>query len=375
MTDCSRRQLICGLAGLAAEMSVAGAQRRPRLRVTTVLNGRASVPLVTLPTEWLYLDPDGARREPLATETAVYVPLRSGKVVALVQRDGARLWETAPGVATTGALARLGERLIACATRPVADGVTGPVGIVRFLDAATGVVRREIELPSPITSPLVGDGVRLYARLGTTEAAAFRPDDFSLLWQVTGDFTEHLTCDGDGVLVGTRSGALWRLRAADGGRQWGCTLGGAPGPATGDAEQVYCGTAQGEVVAIRRADGRIRWRRRVGGTVAAPPLIDRERVLIASYDNFLYAFAGRTGVMLWRQQMAGRLATPPVRLTEDSVAVAALDDDEITIVSSVDGRIIARRRLASERVFSALHLAGGLVIAATERGVVAAKLL
>lgn len=372
MTDGGRRRVMYGLALLAIGGPTL-AQQRLRLRATSALNGRAAVPLVALPTEWLYLDPESARRSPLATETAVYVPLRSGKVVALARRDGARLWETAPGVATTGALYRLGDQLVACATRPAEDGV-GAVGVVRLLDATTGVVRREAASPSPVTSPLVGDGVRLYARLGTTETAAFNPEDFSIVWRVTGDFTEHVTCDGDGVLVGTPDGALWRLRAADGVRWWACAVGGTPGPAVGDAERVYCGTAQGEVVAVRRADGRVQWRRRVGGAVVAPPLIDRERVLVASYDNFLYAFAGRTGEMAWRQQMAGRLTTPPVRLTEDSVAAAALDDPEITIVNSRDGRILARRSLAAERIFSALHVVAGMVVVATERGVVAAKL-
>ncbi len=370
--SCSR-WLGCGLALLALGDSVATSQPRPRLRASGVLNGRATVPLVTLPAEWLYLDPDGARREPLVTEAAVYVPLRSGKVVALARQDGTRLWETSPGVATAGTLYRLGDRLVACATRPPADG-DAATGVVRLLDLATGVVQREISLPRPITSNLVSDGVRLYARLGATEVAALDPGDFSILWRVSGDFTEHLTCDGDGLLAGLTAGALWSLRAADGARQWACELGAQPGPAAGDAERVYCGTAQGDAVAIRRADGRIRWRRRTGGAIAAPPLIDRGRALFASYDNFLYAFDGARGEMQWRQQMAGRLTAPPTPLTETTLAVAALDDGEITIVSRLDGRIVARWQLADERLFSALCRAPGLLIAATERGIAAVKL-
>ncbi|OYT71342.1 MAG: hypothetical protein CFK52_08250 [Chloracidobacterium sp. CP2_5A] len=365
------RWLSCGLSLLVAGASLAVAQQRPR--VTSVLNGRATVPLVTLPTEWLYLDPDGARQEPLVTEAAVYLPLRSGKVVALARQDGARLWETSPGVATAGTLYRLGDRLVACATRPAGDGAAA-TGVVRLLDLATGVARREISLPLPITSHLVGDGARLYARLGATEVAALDPGDFSILWRVSGDFTEHLTCDRDSLLVGARAGALWSLRAADGVRQWVCELGARPGPARGDAERVYCGTTQGEVIAIRRADGRIRWRRRTGGAIAAPPLIDRGRALVVSYDNFLYAFDGQSGAMQWRQQMAGRLTASPTPLTETTLAVAALDDREITVVNSLDGRIVARWQLEEERLFSALHPAQGLIIAATERGIAAVRL-
>lgn len=350
------------------------AQQRLRQRPAPSLNARLAVVPTLLSTDWLYLDPDGARQEPLVTEDIVYVPLRSGKVVALAQADGARLWESAPGVATTTKLYRLGDTLLACAASPAADGFL-PGGIVRLLDLATGVVRREVQLPAPVTSRVVGDGRGLYVRLGTTEIAALDPQDFSRRWSVTGDFTEHLVYDGGTVFVGTATGALWALDAGDGRRLWSSVLGARPGPAAADGEMVYCGTAAGEVVAVGRTDGRCRWRRRTGAAVGAAPLLGQGQVIVASYDNFLYAFHPATGEMQWRQQMAGRLTSPPVWLTETTLAVAALDDPEITVVQVRDGRIVTRWRFASERIFSALQVWQGRVVVATERGIAVARLL
>jgi len=363
--------VVVGLALALSQMLVA--QQRLRWRPAPPLNGRVAIAPTTLPTDWLYLDPDSARQEPLVTENAVYVPLRTGKVVALARTDGARLWESAPGVATTAKLYRLGDTLLACASRPAADG-SPPGGIVRLLDLTTGVVRREVTLPAPITSRVVEDGVRLYVRLGAAEIAALDPHDFSCRWSVAGDFTEHLTYARGTVFVGTSAGALWALDAGDGRRQWDCALGAPPGPAAIGGEMVYCGTSDGEVVAIGRADGRLRWRRRTGAAVMAPPLIAHQQVLVASYDNFLYAFHPQTGELRWQQQMAGRLVSPPSWLTETTLAVAALDDREITVVQAPDGRIVARWQLASERIFSALHVEQGMVVMATERGIAAARL-
>ncbi len=363
--------LAVGLALGIGQMLVA--QQRPRWRPAPSLNGRSAIAPTILPTDWLYLDPDSARQEPLVTENAVYVPLRTGKVVALARTDGARLWESAPGVATTAKLYRLGDALLACASSPAAES-SPPGGIVRLLDLTTGVVRREVTLPAPITSRVVEDGVRLYVRLGTHEIAALDSQDFSRRWSVTGDFTEHLAYAGGTVVVGTSAGALWALDAEDGRRRWACALGAPPGPAVAGEEMVYCGTSDGEVVAIRRADGRLRWRRRTGAAVMAPPLIGRGQVLVASYDNFLYAFHPQTGDLRWQQQMAGRLVSPPSWLTETTFAVAALDDREITVVQAPDGRIVARWQLASERIFSALHVEQGMVVIATERGIAAARL-
>ncbi len=368
--------LAVGLALAMSQMLVA--QQRPRWRPAPPLNGRSAIAPTMLSTDWLYLDPDSARQEPLVTENVVYVPLRTGKVVALARTDGARLWESAPGVATTATLHRLGDTLLVCAASPAADG-SPPGGIVRLLDLTTGVVRREVTLPAPITSRVVEDGVRLYVRLGTHEIAALDPQDFSRRWSVAGDFTEHLAYAGGTVVVGTSAGALWALDAEDGRRRWACALGAPPGPAAaGPAaageEMVYCGTSDGEVVAIRRADGRLRWRRRTGAAVTAPPLVGCGQVLVASYDNFLYAFHPQTGALRWQQQMAGRLVSPPSWLTETTFAVAALDDREITVVQAPDGRIVARWQLASERIFSALHVEQGMVVMATERGIAAARL-
>lgn len=141
-----------------------------------------------------------------------------------------------------------------CASSPAADG-SPPGGIVRLLDLTTGVVRREVTLPAPITSQVVSDGLWLYVRLGTNEIAALNPQDFSRGWSVTGDFTEHLAYAAGAVFVGTSAGALWALDAKDGRRRWTCVLGATPGPAAAGEEMVYCGTSNGEVVAVRRADG------------------------------------------------------------------------------------------------------------------------
>ncbi|AEP12091.1 MULTISPECIES: outer membrane protein assembly factor BamB family protein [Chloracidobacterium] len=363
--------VVVGLALALSQMLVA--QQRLRWRPAPPLNGRVAIAPTTLPTDWLYLDPDSARQEPLVTENAVYVPLRTGKVVALARTDGARLWESAPGVATTAKLYRLGDALLACASSPAADG-SPPGGIVRLLDLTTGVVRREVTLPAPITSQVVSDGLWLYVRLGTNEIAALNPQDFSRGWSVTGDFTEHLAYAAGAVFVGTSAGALWALDAKDGRRRWTCVLGATPGPAAAGEEMVYCGTSNGEVVAVRRADGRLRWRRRTGAAVMTPPLIRHGQVLVASYDNFLYAFHPQTGELRWQQQMAGRLASPPSWLTETTLAVAALDDSEITVVQVPDGRIVARWQLATERIFSVLHVEQGMVVMATERGIAAARL-
>jgi outer membrane protein assembly factor BamB len=195
--------LAVGLALVLSQMLVA--QQRSRWRPAPSLNGRSAIAPTILSTDWLYLDPDSARQEPLVTERTVYVPLRTGKVVALARTDGARLWESAPGVATTAKLHRLGDALLACASRPAAEG-SPPGGIVRLLDMTTGVVRREVTLPAPITSRVVEDGVRLYVRLGTAEIAALDPQDFSRRWSVAGDFTEHLAYAGGTARAGCRRG-------------------------------------------------------------------------------------------------------------------------------------------------------------------------
>jgi outer membrane protein assembly factor BamB len=82
-------------------------------------------------------------------------------------------------------------------------------------------------------------------------------------------------------------------------------------PALGEAV-VAVGTADRNIVLVDRASGEVLWRSRLDGTVRSGPLLDEDRLYIASEaqpDGRVYAVRLRDGKVLWRTP-AGSVAAP-----------------------------------------------------------------
>lgn len=364
-----RRFLLVMLLGALCAPAVFGQQRRPRIK--TVLAGRLALTPVVLPRAWEYLTADVVRWKPTASATAVFYALSDGRVVALSLADGKLLWETAPGLATSAPPTLDGDELIVGAEREQ-DGAK--TGIARILDAATGVVKRTVALPAPLTSELVAAGGGSFlTRLGERGLALLEAKTLAVKWKADGPFTGVPCVDGTQVFMGTSEGMFFSFDLADGKKRWERRLEGTVGSSACDAKRVYVGTSLARFQALDRMTGRIVWQRPTGAAVQAVPLVMGNRLLVVSFDNFLYAYDPGDGEMLWRQMMAGRLTFEPLALNPGTVAVAAFDSDEITVVQVADGRVTARWVVADERIFAGLVARNGLVVVPVERGAAAVR--
>lgn len=356
------------LLGALCAPAVLGQQRRPRIK--TVLAGRLALTPVVLPRAWEYLTADVVRWKPTASAAAVFYALSDGRVVALSLADGKLLWETAPGLATSAPPTLDGDELVVGAEREQ-DGAK--TGVARVLDAATGVVKRTVSLPAPLMSELVPAGGGFLARIGEQGLALLEAKTLAVKWKVDGPFTGVPCVDGAQAFAGTSEGLFFSFELADGKKRWERRLEGTVGSPACDAKRVYVGTSLGRFHALDRMTGKVVWERPTGASVQAAPLVMGNRLLVASYDNFLYAYDPGGGEMLWRQMMAGRLTFEPLALNPGTVAVAAFDSDEITVVQVADGRVTARWVVAEERIFAGLVARNGLVVVPVERGATAVR--
>ena len=99
-------------------------------------------------------------------------------------------------------------------------------------------------------------------------------------------------------------------------------------PALGETV-IAAGTADRNVVLLDRASGDVLWRSRVGGAVRAGPLLDEDRLYVAteSPDGRVYAIRLRDGRPLWRVR-AGSVVAP---LAFDSGGIYAGTEDGAVI--------------------------------------------
>jgi outer membrane protein assembly factor BamB len=154
--------------------------------------------------------------------------------------------------------------------------------------------------------------------------------------------------------------------SADPRPQWRTGTGRAVrgAPALGE-NVVAVGTVERTVVLLNRESGELLWRSRLGGTIHGGPLLDEDRLYVATEaapDGRVYALRLRTGKPIWVAKTGGIEA--PLAL--DGTAEALYAGSEAGVAMRLDpetGRILWRRRLAGAIRAAPIPTDRGLAVA------------
>ena len=147
---------------------------------------------------------------------------------------------------------------------------------------------------------------------------------------------------------------------------WHVTMGrGVRGsPALGEAV-VAVGTADRNLVLLDRSSGEVLWRAHLDGTVRAGPLLDEDRLYVATEsqpDGRVYAVRLRDGRRLWRAY-AGSVTAP---LAFDGEAIYAGTEDGVVLRMEPErGQVQWRTSLSGAVRAGPLSTPHGLVVATT----------
>lgn len=134
------------------------------------------------------------------------------------------------------------------------------------------------------------------------------------------------------------------------------------GIAIGDSV-IAVGTLDRTVVLLERASGRVIWRRRVPGTVAGGPLLDGDRLYVATQatpDGRILALRLKTGANAWVARAGG--VTAPLALT-DSFVVSVSDAGLVQAWNAATGRLAWQRALGRAARATPVPTAAGIIVA------------
>jgi eukaryotic-like serine/threonine-protein kinase len=244
---------------------------------------------------------------PLAADTSadasqVYVPLRTGALLAIEHRHGRIRWTIE--VATTHRAASGDDRVFVA---PDAGGVTA-------LDAATGAVQWHTRAVGPVSAPLLWQAGWLIAGTAGGEIVALRAADGQEIWRRALGAVMHRSPGivGDRLYVPLEDGRIAALDLLSGGAIWERQLRDAPGRLLALEDRLFAGAADNFFYCLSTRDGRVLWRWRIGAEVAGAPVVDDERVYVAALDNALRGLDRRSGVQRWRRPLPVRPAGSPV---------------------------------------------------------------
>lgn len=296
---------------------------------------------------------------PLAADSRrVFVATRDGALRALDPLTGSVLWklEGLPGRVS----AADGVLLV----RDESGGLTSlnpRTGAVRW-HAASGVAGtlpalvdgdRVIVAGQGVASLLLETGVPVWVDGAGAETTA--PPVATTARLITGEKDGTLRCRDRAT--GT---SLWTLRTRE------ALL--AP-PLVDEARQrLYLGTADRQILEVSLDRGERGWSWRVGADVGYAGLLQKDRVLFASYDAVLYALASG-GNLAWRGALPSRPAGAPLAV-DGHVLVACLEN-QVVAFRAETGVPAGSFKTPAEIRTPPIQAAGFLVFGMRDRSVIA----
>lgn len=236
---------------------------------------------------------------PAYDKVRAYVPLRSGKLVAVSLADGQIVWSADRA---THLMPATGDASVF-----VADGEA-----VHALDGSGGSVRWRLDLASPMSAPLLWDTGWLIVGLENGQILALRGKDGRQIWQrqLSGAMRVTPSIVGERLVVPVEDGHVLALTLETGEHLWDQKLGGSPAPILA-VDDLFVGSTDNFLYCLSRRDGRVKWYWRTGADIVGPPVVDDQRVYFVSLDNVLRALDRRSGVQRWRRSLAARAAAGP----------------------------------------------------------------
>jgi outer membrane protein assembly factor BamB len=135
-------------------------------------------------------------------------------------------------------------------------------------------------------------------------------------------------------------------------------------PALGETV-IAVGAADRVVALVDRATGQVLWRARVGGTIHGGPLLETDRVYVATEaapDARIYALRLRDGTRLWSTSTESVVA--PLALDGDTL-YAATETGLVERLATEDGRVTWRRQLPGAVRGAPVPTRDGIVVATT----------
>jgi outer membrane protein assembly factor BamB len=308
----------------------------------------------------------------------VYAASNNGDVYAFRLKDGERLWKVSTDFELSAGPG-LGNNIVVVAAQD---------GTVLTLDAATGKKLWQVGVDSEVlASPAVSDDAVV---VHTTDGhvIALSPGSGQKLWNISRE-PPKLSLRGSAApliigstaYVGLNTGKLLALNLADGSQRWEAMVSSPSGSdelsrltdldgaVAHDSSDLFAVTYQGKVAEISPDNGQILWSREMSSYTGVST--DDGNAYVSDVHGGVWALRKDSGVPTWTQPaLRARDVTLPVPY-QGTVVVGDLDG-YLHFMSASDGTFVARVSLDSDAIQAPPIVAGGLLVAVSTGGDLAA---
>jgi outer membrane protein assembly factor BamB len=193
--------------------------------------------------------------------------------------------------------------------------LSSAAGNMFLVDAATGGILAEVDLPFELAIPPLVELPRLYFGTPAGELVAYdfekKTEDFKT---PIGERPLALARSGEALVASGSERTLTAIDARSGTELWRLR-GRSPfaAPATFQEDRVYIGNDAGDFYSLSLEDGKTRFRWATGAAIRFAALVEERLVYVTSFGNELYAYDAGGGSEQMRVALPGRPASSPVR--------------------------------------------------------------
>lgn len=103
---------------------------------------------------------------------------------------------------------------------------------------------------------------------------------------------------------------------------------------------IISGYDSGTVFALSQSDSDTIWRFRTGGKISGI-LTFNDKIIVSSYDNFVYCLKEKDGEIIWKKRFPGRV-TDTFKISENEFGVRSTYGNELFVLDVISGSTIER---------------------------------
>lgn len=299
-------------------------------------------------------------------DSRLFLTRAGGKVGAIDNGSGKGVWQSDFGGTVVSNLFGDKDSIFFATNSVSVSTVTKPaVTSLRSISRQTGIVGWTTSLPFSEDIYLGESEGKLFA-IGAANGgvSAIVKADGGTAWQslLNKKLTTAPLFGADSIVFALESGEIVIISPIDGRTLFQIKTESIPVSLyLADGNILIWGDKKGNISAVDTSTSHLQWKFKSGAQVSTITAAGK-KILVTSYDNFVYLMSPIDGRISWKRRLAGRAAERPL-VTEAFVAVTIVGEPGVSFLDARSGKLINRISLDEDDyvIGKSLFAHGGII--------------
>ena len=278
---------------------------------------------------------------------------QQGTLTAIDLSSLDRIWRSEPGGKISSNIVTYGDKFFLVTNTVGESDAANKSSQLKEISSLTGLPSRSLAIPysRSFHIKITDGGVVLVGEKG--QLLLVSPDEFKTTWSLTvpAKHSVRSTVNGNIASVVDGSGNIYNISISEQRILSETVLSHKAGIIISDDKKAaFVADNIGTISKLTSQRAGIDWTFKAGAAVTN--IIPRDgAVYLTSLDNFVYKLSSVSGTVIWRRRVPNRLSIPAA-ITDSSILVSGVGDEEIFMIDRSRGTITNRLPLITGKTVS-----------------------